>query len=103
MSGAEPWIGSYRPFLVSFSEAELASGRVFYNYAEQAFPSTEAPGLSVFYLDRGTVYHTYSCYGRGLDGLNGAYQYLDLAPRGRDEAGLPWPMAWLKLKDQYPA
>jgi len=62
----------------------------------------EAPGISVFAKDeRGDVFHTYSCYSRGLDWLNPAYQLLDLVPKGRDEAGLAHPMAWVRLHDQY--
>jgi predicted dithiol-disulfide oxidoreductase (DUF899 family) len=45
--------------------------------------------------------HTYSCYARGLDALNGAYQLLDLIPKGRDEQGLPHPMAWVRRHDRY--
>lgn len=51
--------------------------------------------------DSGAVFHTCSCYARGLDMLNAAYRYLDLVPKGRDEAGLPHPMAWVRLHDQY--
>jgi len=47
------------------------------------------------------VYHTYSCYSRGLDMLNGAYHLLDLVPKGRGEAGLPSTMAWLRHHDRY--
>lgn len=91
-----------RDFHVSFTEDEIASGAVYYNYAEQSFPATEAPGLSVFFRDAdGGVYHTYSCYGRGLDMLNGAYAHLDLAPKGRDEDDLPYSMAWLRRSDEY--
>jgi predicted dithiol-disulfide oxidoreductase (DUF899 family) len=58
--------------------------------------------MSVFYKDRdGTIFHTYSCYARGLDALNGAYQLLDLAPKGRHEEGLPYPMAWVRHHDRY--
>ena len=52
-------------------------------------------------MEDGAIYHAYSTYARGLDGFNGAYQLLDLAPRGRDEVGLPWTMAWLRRHDQY--
>lgn len=91
-----------RDFHVSFSEAEIESGKVDYNYTEQAFPVTEAPGLSVFFRDAdGAIYHTYSCYSRGLDALNGAYQHLDLVPKGRDEDDLPYPSAWLRRRDEY--
>jgi predicted dithiol-disulfide oxidoreductase (DUF899 family) len=47
------------------------------------------------------VFHTYSTYSRGLDPLNTAYQLLDLAPRGRDEDNLAWPMEWLRRHDAY--
>ena len=60
------------------------------------------PGISVFAkAANGEVFHTYSCYARGLDMLNGAYHYLDLVPKGRDEAELPFTMAWLRLHDRY--
>ena len=51
--------------------------------------SRERPGMSAFVLDDGVVYHTYSTYARGLDGLWAMYQWLDRAPRGRDENGRP--------------
>ena len=89
-------------FRVSFSADEIASGAVDYNYAQAPFPLEEAPGLSVFYKDAaGDVFHTYSCYGRGIDALIGAYQFLDLVPKGRDEAGLAFPMGWVRRHDQY--
>jgi predicted dithiol-disulfide oxidoreductase (DUF899 family) len=50
----------------------------------------EAPGVSAFALEDGVVYHTYSAYARGLDGLWGMYQWLDRAPRGRNETGVWW-------------
>ena len=91
-----------RDFHVSFSPEELEKGEAYYNYGTVGFPSTEAPGASAFYRDSdGAIYHTYSCYARGLDILNGAYHYMDIAPKGRNEDGLPWPMAWLRRRDQY--
>ncbi len=72
-----------------------------YNYEPAASPGEEAPGLSVFATDGEAIYHTYSCYARGLDPLNSAYQLLDLVPKGRDEDGLDWPMAWLRRHDAY--
>jgi predicted dithiol-disulfide oxidoreductase (DUF899 family) len=64
--------------------------------------ASERPGISVFYRDDdGAVFHTYSCYARGLDMLNAAYHYLDLVPKGRDEAALPYGMAWVRLHDEY--
>ena len=60
------------------------------------------PGISVFFKDEdGTIYRTYSCYSRGLDMLNGAYNFLDLVPKGRDEDGLPFSMQWVRLHDEY--
>jgi predicted dithiol-disulfide oxidoreductase (DUF899 family) len=50
----------------------------------------EKPGMSAFVLEDGVVYHTYSTYARGLDGLWGMYQWLDRAPRGRNETGVWW-------------
>jgi predicted dithiol-disulfide oxidoreductase (DUF899 family) len=62
----------------------------------------ESPGLSVFTLaDDGSVFHTYSCYARGLDAFNSAYQLLDLTPLGRNEDELPFTMAWLRRHDRY--
>jgi predicted dithiol-disulfide oxidoreductase (DUF899 family) len=102
-----PWVSSHgtsfnRDFHVSFTEEELAGGAVDYNYEKRGFPSTEAPGVSVFRKDAaGAVFHTYSCYSRGLDMLNGSYHMLDLLPKGRDEDGLPFSMAWVRHRDRY--
>jgi predicted dithiol-disulfide oxidoreductase (DUF899 family) len=61
----------------------------------------ELPGISIFYKDEdGAVFHTYSCYARGLDTLNGAYHWLDLVPKGRHESG-SHKMAWVRLHDEY--
>lgn len=81
---------------------DISQGEVYYNYGRQRFPSEEAPGISVFYKnEQGEVFHTYSCYARGLDMLNCAYHYLDLVPKGRDEAHLPYTMAWVRRHDEY--
>lgn len=99
------WVSSFgnefnRDFHVSFTPEEMAKGAVDYNYVMQTFHSDEAPGISVFYkVAKGEVFHTYSCYARGLDMLNGAYHYLDLVPKGRDEQGAI--MAWLRHHDRY--
>lgn len=101
------WVSSFktdfnRDFHVSFTDEEREQERAYYNYATGGFPAPEAPGISVFYRNgAGTVFHTYSCYARGLDMLNGAYHLLDLVPKGRDEAGLPDTMAWLRHHDRY--
>ena len=60
--------------------------------------------MSVFAKgEDGAIYQTYSTYGRGQDLVNGAYNMLDLTPKGRDEDGLPFTMAWVKLHDEYAA
>lgn len=103
------WVSSHASdfnvdFGVSFTEADRAAGTVRYNFAEQPFVSDELSGLSVFYRDRsGAVFHTYSSYGRGGDLLIGVYNYLDLVPKGRDEAGLAFGMAWVRHHDRYAA
>jgi predicted dithiol-disulfide oxidoreductase (DUF899 family) len=87
---------------VSFTADELEEGEMFYNYSMGSFPAGEAPGISVFYKSpEGDVFHSYSCYARGLDMLNGAYHYMDLLPKGRDEDDLDFTMAWLHRHDQY--
>jgi predicted dithiol-disulfide oxidoreductase (DUF899 family) len=50
---------------------------------------------------KGEMFHTYSCQGRGIDIVNGAYHFLDLVPKGRDEDGLKFPMKWVRRRDQY--
>ena len=86
---------------VSFTADEVASGEVSYNYGKHKAYGTEMPGISVFYKDdAGAIFHTYSCYARGLDMTNTAYHYLDLVPKGRDEDR---PMGWLRLRDEYGA
>jgi len=85
-----------------FAPEDVAAGAVEYNYARAAFPVEDAHGASAFALgEGGAVYHTYSTYGRGLDPMLGAYTWLDIAPRGRDEDGLPWTMAWVRRHDRY--
>ncbi|MBX3610875.1 MAG: DUF899 domain-containing protein [Hydrogenophaga sp.] len=87
---------------VSFEPGATAAGEVDYNYALRPFPSDEAPGISVFCRDdAGDVFHTYSTYGRGVEVMMGTYPLLDLTPRGRDEAGLPYTMAWVRHHDRY--
>ncbi|HUI12387.1 MAG TPA: thioredoxin family protein [Xanthobacteraceae bacterium] len=88
---------------VSASPEEKArGGEVEYNYQMTTFPSEERPGASVFFKDvDGQVFHTYSTYGRGLDILIGAYNLIDLAPKGRDEDGLKFSMAWVRHHDRY--
>jgi predicted dithiol-disulfide oxidoreductase (DUF899 family) len=118
--------GAFCPdFNVAFTEEQQRGGTVDYNYrrepvfdwrpgqeggggdAEDRFASMcgtdrasfhrDRPGLSAFALEDGTVYHTYSAYARGLDGLWGAYQWLDRAPKGRNETG----GVWWRRHDEY--
>jgi predicted dithiol-disulfide oxidoreductase (DUF899 family) len=101
------WVSSYGSgfnydYNVSFTKEEIAKGEVYYNYAMTQFPSEEAPGASVFYKeDSGDIFHTYSTYGRGLDICVGAYNFLDFTPKGRDEDGLAFTMAWVRHHDKY--
>jgi predicted dithiol-disulfide oxidoreductase (DUF899 family) len=106
MGWSFPWVSSYGSdfnydFHVSFTEEQLAAGKVDYNYG-LVEGYQELPGLSVFYKNvRGEVLHTYSCYARGIDMVNGAYQFLDLVPKGRDEDGVEFSMEWVRRHDQY--
>jgi predicted dithiol-disulfide oxidoreductase (DUF899 family) len=101
------WVSSFAnhfnyDYHVSFTKEEMANGKVDYNYDQAEFPSDEAPGASVFYRNEaGEIFHTYSTYARGLDILVGAYNFLDLAPKGRDEDGLAFSMAWVRHHDRY--
>ncbi len=103
-----PWFSSASSdfnfdFGVSFTPNQREHGGD-YNFARLDNPPEEAPGLSAFAMnDSGEVFHTYSTYSRGLDPINAAYQLLDLAPRGRDEDNLAWPMEWLRRHDAYEA
>ena len=72
--------------------AEIAAGLG----TDVATYTREAPGMSAFALEDGVVYHTYSAYARGLDGLWGMYQWLDRAPKGRNETGV-----WWRRHDEY--
>lgn len=101
------WVSSHdsefnHDFGVSFTPEEQARGEVYYNYGMQPFPSEEAPGISVFYKDdAGTVFHTYSTYGRGVEVMMGAYNMMDLTPKGRDEDHLSFTMEWVRHHDRY--
>lgn len=101
------WASSYGSdfnfdYHVSASEEEKAKGKMYYNYQMQDWVTEEMPGLSVFHKDEnGDVFHTYSTYARGLDILVGAYNLLDLVPKGRDEEHLDSTMDWLRRHDEY--
>ena len=101
------WVSAHetdfnRDYRVSFTAEDLEKGEFNYNFDTRKAFGPEGPGISIFYKDEsGNVFHTYSCYARGLDILNGAYHFLDLVPKGRDESGLPSPMAWVRRHDKY--
>lgn len=89
-------------FGVAFTQDEMSSGGVEYNYVRQPFPHQEAPGISVFARDgEGQVFHTYSRFGRGVEVMMHTYALLELTPKGRDEDQLAYPMAWVRHHDRY--
>ncbi len=89
-------------YAVSFTQDQIKSGGKVYNFGTSGFGIEEAPGISVFYRDAdGDIFHTSSCFARGLDMMNATYHYLDLTPLGRHEEGLPYPMDWVRLRDRY--
>ena len=124
MGWSFPWASSHggdfnSDFNVGFTEAQQREGGFEYNYrAARPLPpdagegpvgelaagvgvnvptyASERPGMSAFVLEGGVLYHTYSTYSRGLDGLWGMYQWLDRAPRGRNESGV-----WWRRHDEY--
>jgi predicted dithiol-disulfide oxidoreductase (DUF899 family) len=88
-------------FQASFTPEEMQARRALYNFTMRDPKAREREGHSIFYrADDGDVFHTYSCYDRGNDKLNLHYHYLDLVPKGRDEAGRgPY---WVRRHDEYP-
>lgn len=87
---------------VSFRPGDAGQGGASYNYRPTETTMSDLPGISVFSRNaEGQVFHTYSCYARGLDMMNTAYHYLDLVPKGRDEDGQTHSMAWVKFHDLY--
>lgn len=107
MGWSFPWVSSHESdfnfdYQVSFTPQQIADGKGYYNYRIQPNTMSEQVGISVFCKnDKDEVFHTYSCYSRGVDMLNGAYHYLDLTPKGRDEAELEFSMQWVRRHDQY--
>jgi predicted dithiol-disulfide oxidoreductase (DUF899 family) len=98
------WVSSFSndfnfDYFVSFTP-EQVKGQGYYNYAEGKLWGPEAVGISVFYKDgKGDIFHTYFAYSRGVDMMNGAYHYIDLTPKGRDEGGKP--QFWVRRHDEY--
>ena len=117
-----PWASSFGSdfnfdFCVGFTQEQQREGSIEYNYrrekpwkgggegsaagaamsgTDEATYTRERPGTSAFVLEDGVVYHTYSAFARGLDALWGMYQWLDRAPKGRNESGF-----WLRRHDDY--
>jgi predicted dithiol-disulfide oxidoreductase (DUF899 family) len=132
MGWSFPWASSHESdfnydFQAGYTEEQQQSGVGVYNFGATDLASSveagkegplaewaattgtdwptyarEAPGMSAFALDDGMVYHTYSAYARGLDALWGMYQWLDRAPRGRNETPTPGgPLNWFRRHDEY--
>jgi predicted dithiol-disulfide oxidoreductase (DUF899 family) len=102
------WVSSYGSdfnydFHVSFRPDEIARGEAYYNYEKQRVGIEELPGTSVFCKDAaGNVFHTYSSYARGAEGLVGTYHLLDLTPKGRNETGPNRNLTdWVRHHDRY--
>ena len=98
MGWSFPWVSSLG---TTFNADYGVSNASTSNYAPTADPMEESPGLSAFIRRDGEIFHTYSCYARGLVPFNSAYQLLDITALGRQEDNLPWPMAWLRRHDSY--
>jgi predicted dithiol-disulfide oxidoreductase (DUF899 family) len=100
-----PWVSSHESefnfdFGVSFAPQDMASGRAFYNYGEVIRESQDMFGTSIFVQDDdGAIFHTYSTFRRGVELLMGALNWLDLAPKGRNES--EGAMSWLRRHDEY--
>jgi predicted dithiol-disulfide oxidoreductase (DUF899 family) len=101
-----PWLSAAgtdfgHDFGVSFTDQELAADNTVYNFNRKPYPIRELPGLSVFTKNaRGEIYHTYSTFARGLEDFLTAYRYMDVTPKGRDEAPKSG-MGWLRHHDRY--
>jgi predicted dithiol-disulfide oxidoreductase (DUF899 family) len=100
-----PWASSHGSdfnfdFGVSFTPEDIAAGRALYNYGTVIRNSQDMFGTSMFVKDdRGAIFHSYSTYHRGTEMLMGAFSWLDLAPKGRNETG--GTMSWVRLHDEY--
>jgi predicted dithiol-disulfide oxidoreductase (DUF899 family) len=103
-----PWVSSFGSdfnydFHVSFTKEQLVRGPVFYNFEARQFDHEEESGISVFFKDAsGDVFHTFSAYGRGGEEVIGAYMYLDMTPKGRNETGPNYNLTdWVRHHDKY--
>ncbi len=103
-----PFVSSYRSdfnldFQVSFTPAQMDAGKAIYNYREVAPEIADYSGDSVFLKgEDGRIYHTYSTFGRGGEQFLGAYGFLDVMPKGRNEQGPHHSLGdWVRLRDAY--
>jgi predicted dithiol-disulfide oxidoreductase (DUF899 family) len=97
------WVSSFDSdfnydYRVSFTPEQIAKGETDYNYGTTPYAHVDLPGTSVFAKDGGQVFHTYSSYSRGGELLLGAFNWLDLTPKGRNETGT---MNWVRRHDEY--
>jgi predicted dithiol-disulfide oxidoreductase (DUF899 family) len=98
------WVSSFGSdfnydYGVSFTDEQVAKGQTGYNYGTTPYAHADLHGTSIFAKDEaGQVFHTYSTYARGCESLVGAFNWLDLAPKGRNESGI---MSWVRLHDEY--
>jgi len=90
-------------YFASFTPEEVKNGNAYWNYKRQTPGGGEdVVGISAFAKDdAGGIFHTYSTYSRGVDMMNGAYHYIDLTAKGRDEAGHEYPQFWVRRRDEY--
>ena len=102
------WVSSFGSdfnfdYHVSFSDADKASGKIFYNFETTDYMGEEMPGYSVFYKDAaGDIFHTYSVFARGTELMGGVYGFLDVTPRGRNEPPGGNLTDWVRRHDEYP-
>lgn len=101
------WVSSHGSdfnfdYHVSFTEADKARGKVFYNYAEIDYAGEELPGFSVFTKDEsGQLFHTYSVFARGTEDVGTVYGFLDVTPKGRNEPPGANLSHWVRHHDKY--
>lgn len=103
------WVSSHGTdfnydFQASHTPQDISNNTAYYNYELLEYPSEETHGISVFYKDAaGEIFHTYSSYARGCETFANTYNFLDIAPKGRDEEAFEFPMAWVRHHDRYGA
>jgi len=101
------WLSSFGSdfnfdYLVSFTPDEIEDGTCYFNYERRKACGEDTVGISAFAKDEaGGIFHTYSTYSRGVDMLNGAYHYIDLTAKGRDEGGHSNAQFWVRRHDEY--